>query len=79
MSLVMTSVMTLKMTQKAKLLTEKDFNVEKIFEIKVFDWRARKGVKQKSFSVMVKKGTKDNEYPTTEKVKDFLEEKIKEL
>ena len=71
--------MTFKMTQKVKLLTEKDFDVDKVFEVRVIDFRERGGIKQKSFSVLVKKGTKNNEYPTTEEVKDFLENKIKEV
>ncbi len=79
MSLVMTSLMTFKMTSKTKLYTDKDFDVERVFEIKIVDKRARNEVKQKSFSVMVKKGTKDNEYPKTEKVRDFLDEKIREM
>ena len=74
----MTSLMTDKMTQKVKLFTEKDFDVEKAFEIKVIDWKARNNIKQKSFSVLIKKGTKNNEYPTTEEVRDFLDEKIRE-
>jgi len=79
MTLAMTSLMTLKMTSKTKLLTDEDLDVEKIFEIKILDSRGRKGVKQKSFSIYIKKGIKDNEYPTAMKMRDFLRKKAKEI
>jgi len=79
MSLEMTLLMTLKMTQKSKLYTDKDLNFERVFEIKVVDLRARNGIKQRSFSILVEKGTKNNEYPPTQELRDFLEEKTKEI
>ena len=74
--------MILKMTSKnnkIKLYTEKDLNYERIFEVRVVDIRGRSGIKQKSFSVLVDKGLKNNEYPTTEEFKQFLENKVTEF
>jgi len=74
----MTSKMTSK-DNKIKLYTEKDLNYERIFEVRVVDIRGRNGIKQKSFSVLVDKGLKNNEYPTTEEFKQFLENKVTEF
>lgn len=79
MTLVMTSLMTFKMTQKTKLYTDKELSFERVFEIRIVDLRKRQGIKQKSFSISIKKGTKDNEYIETEKLKDMLEKAINEV
>ena len=71
----MSSVMTFKMS--SKLYTDEDLEVDRVFEIKIGDLRARKGIKQKSFSIFVKKGTKDNEYIETERLKDKLQKAVK--
>ena len=71
----MSSVMTFKMS--SKLYTDEDLEVDRVFEIKIRDLRARKEIKQKSFSIFVKKGTKDNEYSETERLKDKLQKAVK--
>jgi hypothetical protein len=71
--------MTLKMTSKAKLITDEDLDVDRIFEVKIIDQRGRNNIKQKSFSIYAKKGTKDSEYPATEEIKNFLQKQVKEL
>lgn len=63
------------MTQ-AKLYTESELGFERVFEIRIRDLRERKGIKQKSFSVSVKKGIKDTEYLTAEEMKNFLENRV---
>ena len=70
--------MIFKMTQRVRLLTEKDLKFERVFEIKVLDLRGRNNIKQRSFSVLVPEGTKDNEYISTEKMKNFIEKKVTE-
>jgi len=70
------------MTSKAerfKLFTDKDLNLGRVFEVKILDLRARNGVKQKSFSVLVNKGLKDDEYPTAKELRDLLESKVADL
>lgn len=79
MTLIMTSIVTYKMTSKVKLYTDKDLDFERVFEIKVLDFGRRDGIKQKSFSIFIKKGTKDKEYISTEDLKNFIEEKIKNI
>ena len=59
--------MTLAMS--SKLYTDEDLNFERVFEIRIIDLRKRGGVKQKSFSISVRKGTPDREYPTAEELK----------
>ena len=71
--------MTLKMAQKAKLYTDKDLSFERVFEVMIRDVRERNGIKKRSFSILVQKGTKDNEYPTTEQMRDFLERRAKDI
>lgn len=71
MSFNMTLIMT------SKLYTDEDLDFERVFEIRVIDLRKRKGVKQKSFSVLVKKGTKDDEYSSAEDVKKELQKAIR--
>ena len=56
---------------KIKSYTEKDLNYERRVEVRVVDIEGRNGIKQKSFSVLVDKGLKNNEYPTTEEFKQF--------
>lgn len=71
-----------KMSSKYKNLrffTEKDLNFERIFEVRIVDIRGRGGMKQKSFSILAERGLNDNEYPSLEELKIFLETKIKEI
>ena len=67
------------MTSKAKLYTDKDLDLERVLEIRVVDLRGRNKEKQKSFSILVKRETKNNEYPTAEEMRNFLEIKAKEM
>ena len=53
---------------KEKLLKEEDIGVERVFEIRVLDIRKRNGIKQKSFSLYIKKGTLDNDYDSAEEI-----------
>ena len=53
---------------KEKLLKEEDIGVERVFEIRVLDIRKRNGTKQKSFSLYIKKGTRDNDYDNAEEI-----------
>ena len=71
--------MTLKMTSKAQLFTDEDLDVERVVEVKVLDSRRRNGITQKSFSIYVKKGTKDIDYPATEEMRDFLQKVAKKI
>jgi hypothetical protein len=61
--------------KSALYIDEEEF--ERVFEIRVRDLRERKGVKQKSFSISVKKGTKDSDYPDVEELKDKIKKMIK--
>ena len=56
-------------------IDEEEF--ERVFEIRIRDLRERKGVKQKSFSVSVKKGTKDSDYADADRIKEILQAAIK--
>ena len=62
--------MTLLMS--SKLYTEEELNFERVFEVRIIDLRKRGGVKQKSFSVSVKKGTRDSEYPSADELKKIF-------
>ena len=61
---------------KEKLLKEEDIGVERVFEVRVIDIRKRDGIKQKSFSLYIKKGTKDSDYETTEEVVNKLKKGV---
>ena len=73
MSLMMTLTMT------SPLYTDDDLNFERVIEVRIVDSRQRKGIKQKSFSVYVPKGTKDKDYPDTEKFKTELQKAVKKI
>ena len=57
----------------SKLYTDEEIGFERVFEIRIRDIRKRNGITSRSFSLNVKKGTKDNDYLST----DELKEKIK--
>ena len=67
------------MTQKTKLYTDKELDFERVFEIRIRDLRERKGIKQKSFGVSVKKDTKDDDYMDIKKLKQVIEKAISEV
>jgi len=75
----MSSLMSLMMTskKKARLYTEEEIGYERVFEIKILDFRQRHGIKQKSFSLSVVEGTKDSDYDTTEELRDFLKKSLR--
>ena len=79
MTLIMSLIMTFNMAERVKLYTEKDLDFERVFEVKILDLRSRKGIKQRSFSILVKKGTKDEDYPSAEELRDFIDGKSKEI
>jgi len=60
------------------LYTESEIGFERVFEIRVRDLKERKGVKQRSFSLSVVKGTRDQDYISAEELKDHLERYVKE-
>ena len=53
---------------KEKLLKEEDIGVERVLEVRVVDIRKRNGIKQKSFSLYIKKGRNDDDYETAEEL-----------
>jgi len=65
------------MSSKKKLYTDEEIGYERVFEIKILDFRQRQGVKQRSFSLSVKRGTKDNEYDTTDELRKFLKKSLR--
>ena len=69
----MTSLMT------SELYTDDDLNFERVIEVKILDIRKRKGVKQKSFSMYVHKGTNDRDYLSAEEIKNKLQKAVKKL
>lgn len=62
---------------KEKLLKEEDISVERVFEVRVIDIRKRNGIKQRSFSLYVKKNIKDTDYDSLEKLIKKLKEAIR--
>lgn len=66
MSLLMTS----KKLNMCGLLTEKEMDSERMFEIRV---RHIKNNESKSFSISMKKGVKKSDLPSPEQIKDFFE------
>ena len=56
----------------SKLYTEEEVNFERAFEIRIRDLRERKGDKQKSFSLYVKPGTEEDEYPSLNEIRVLL-------
>ena len=77
MSLKIPLKTTLVMT--SKIYVGDDSKIERVIEVRILDLRKRKGVKQKSFSISVPVGTKDNEYPSSEELKKELQKAIKEM
>ena len=75
----MTFIMTSKLLRRGKLYTDKELDLDRVFEIRIRDLRERNGNKQKSFSILAHKGLKDEEFIPLEDLKNFLEDKIKEL
>ena len=59
----------------SKLYTDEEIGFERVFEIRIRDIRERNGITSRSFSLNVKKDTKDNDYLST----DELKEKIKSV
>ena len=57
----------------SKLYTDEEIGFERVFEIRIRDIRERNSITSKSFSLSVKKGTKNSEYLSA----DELKEKIK--
>ncbi len=75
MTLSMTFELTLKMT--SKLYTDEDLDVKRVFEIRIRDLKERQNIKQKSFSLLVKKGVVD--YISTEELKEKIKSFIRSL
>jgi len=76
-SLVMSSIMSLKMS--SKLYTEKEIGYKRVIEIRIRDLNKNK---QKSFSLYTKKKAKGGypkDYPPIPKIKIFLERDVKKL
>jgi len=59
----------------SKLYTDEEIGFERVFEIRIRDIRERNRITSRSFSLNVKKDTKDNDYLST----DELKEKIKSV
>ena len=62
----------------SKIYTENEIGFKRVFEIRIRDLRERDGIKQKSFSLSVKKETKDKNYIKTIELKEKIEEFIKD-
>ena len=60
----------------SKLYTDEEIGFERVFEIRIRDIRERNGITSKSFSLSVKKGTKDNEYLSAEELREKLKSHI---
>ena len=60
---------------KRKLMLEEER--ERVLEVRVLDVRERKSVKQRSFSVFVKTGAKDDEYPSCEEFTELLKNAVR--
>jgi|APSaa5957512622_1039677.scaffolds.fasta_scaffold89260_2 hypothetical protein len=58
-------------------IDEEDF--ERVFEIRIRDLRERKGVKQKSFSISVKKGVNDGDYIDVDNLKKQIQKAVKDV
>lgn len=69
--------MTLIMTSIGKLFTESEVGHERVIEIRIRDLRERGENKQRSFSLLVSRGTKNDEYGTLDEIKALLEDAIK--
>ena len=67
--------MTLRMSSRP-LYTDEDLNFERVFEVRIIDLRKRCGVKQKSFSISVRKGTKDKDYLSADELKKILKKSL---
>lgn len=69
--------MSSKMSSKLRnLFLEEDVG-ERVFEIRIRDLKARNSAKQRSFSIMAKKGAKRREYISAEGLTEFLRQSIR--
>jgi hypothetical protein len=67
-----------KSKKSIRLRVDEESEFERVFEVRIRDLRERKGVKQKSFSISVKKGTDDAEYLGIEELKEKIKRLLKE-
>jgi hypothetical protein len=65
------------MTSKGKLFTESEIGFERVIEVRIRDLRERGGNKQRSFSLSVRKGTKNDEYGSLDDIKNIIENAIR--